>query len=63
MTVKEIKEKARYLMVTPRRLKKAELIHAVQTAEGYSPCFGKSNGECPHTECCFRNDCTKINLL
>ncbi len=63
MTIAEIKEKARYLMVTPRRLRKNELIHAVQIAEGYSPCFGKSGGRCPHSECCFMQDCVKINLF
>ena len=63
MTIAEIKRKARYLMVTPRRLRKTELIHAVQVAEGYAPCFGQSGGKCPHRDCCFIRDCVKINLL
>jgi hypothetical protein len=40
---------------------KVELVHAIQKAEGNTPCFGNSNnGTCPHTNCCFRSDCFKV---
>lgn len=58
----QIREKAKALGITPGKMKKAELIHAIQQAEGYTPCFGKSNGHCPYTECCFRGDCLKTTL-
>jgi len=38
-------------------MKKAELIHAIQIAEGCTPCYGRSNGQCPWQECCWRADC------
>jgi len=37
--------------------KKADLIRAIQKLEGHDPCFAKSDGECPHTDCNFRQEC------
>lgn len=59
MTVAEIKAKAKTLGVEPGKMKKAELIHAIQAAEGCTPCFGRSNGDCPWMQCCWRADCFK----
>ncbi|MGB2809913.1 MAG: hypothetical protein WBC22_19390 [Sedimentisphaerales bacterium] len=58
----EIRKKAKELGITPGKLKKAELIHTIQTAEGCTPCFGWSNGECTSTDCCFLQDCLKTRL-
>jgi hypothetical protein len=60
MTVPEIKIKAKALGLIPGRMKKADLIHATQIAEGYTPCFGQSNGDCLSSDCCFMKDCLKI---
>ena len=57
-----IKKKAKGLGITLGKLKKAELIHAIQTAEGCAPCFGRSNGDCSNTACCFMTDCLKTRL-
>ena len=62
MNMTEIKEKARSLGIIPGKMKKAELVHNIQIAEGCIPCYGRSNGECAHTECCFVQDCLKTNL-
>jgi hypothetical protein len=62
MTVNEVKDKARGLGVEPKKMKKTELIHAIQTAEGNTACYGKSNGQCPYTNCCFISDCFKVRL-
>lgn len=62
MKMPELKEKAKALGVALGRKKKAELIHTVQEAEGYTPCFGRSNGQCPQSDCCFMEDCVKISL-
>lgn len=59
----EIKMKAKSLGLAPsQNMRKPELIHAIQTAEGYTPCFGKSNGQCAHTDCCFLLDCLECRL-
>ena len=58
----EIRIKAKNLGINPGKLKKAELIHTIQVAEGHTPCFGKSNGNCPYTDCCFMGDCLKVRL-
>lgn len=62
MGMPEIKKKAKGLGITPGKMKKAELIHAIQTAEGCTPCFGWSNGECSNIDCCFMQDCLKTRL-
>ena len=63
MKVADIKKKAKGLGVEPGKMKKAELIHAVQRAEGNQPCFGKSNGNCSNIDCCFMDDCLKVKVL
>ena len=62
MGMPEIRMKARALGLTPGNMKKPELIHAIQTAEGYTPCFGRSNGRCIHADCCFTQDCLEFRL-
>ncbi len=57
MTMPEIKDRAKELGIVPGKMKKAELIHAIQIAEGCTPCNGRSNGQCPWQECCWRADC------
>lgn len=62
MSMSEIRKKAEFLGIRPGKIKKAELIHAIQQAEGCMPCFGKSNGQCQYQDCCFMRDCLKINI-
>ena len=59
MTMPLIKAKAKKLGVNPGKMKKAELIHAIQIAEGCTACYGRSGGACPWLECCWRGDCFK----
>ena len=58
----EIRKKAKALGIMPGKMKKTELIHAIQIAEGFTPCFGKSGGQCEYTVCCFMQDCFKVSL-
>ena len=53
----QIRKKAKSIGIDPEKMKKAELIHAIQKAEGYTPCFGTSDGNCPYLDCCWREDC------
>lgn len=62
MSVSEIQMKAKELGINPGKMNKTELIHTIQTAEGNTPCYGWSNGNCPYTDCCFMADCLKIRL-
>ncbi|MHC4482800.1 MAG: Rho termination factor N-terminal domain-containing protein [Planctomycetota bacterium] len=57
MKMPQIKNKAKSLGITPGKMKKADLIHSIQIAEGCTPCFGRSDGQCQHTGCCFMPDC------
>jgi hypothetical protein len=58
----EIRDKARSLGITPGKMKKPELIHTIQVTEGYEPCFGRSDGQCGNTDCCFIKDFLKVRL-
>ena len=62
MGMPEIRIKAKGLGISPGKTKKTELVHAIQVAEGYTPCFGRANGQCPYTDCCFMENCFKIRL-
>ena len=60
MNMAEIRKKAIGLSINPGKTKKADLIHAIQSAEGNQQCYGRSGGSCPYLDCCFREDCLKI---
>ncbi|MDX8382487.1 MAG: hypothetical protein R8M45_08205 [Ghiorsea sp.] len=62
MAIKQIKKKdllktARPLKIKgAAKLKKTDLIHAIQTAEGNDPCFLNIQG-CALTACSFYGEC------
>jgi len=60
MGMPEIKAKARSIGINPGNMKKSELIRTIQVTEGYEPCFGRSNGQCGNTDCCFMKDCLSV---
>ena len=60
MKMNQLKKKAESLGIKHEKMDKVELVRATQRAEGYTPCFGTSNGECPYVDCCFIDDCRKI---
>ena len=62
MNMPEVRKKAQTLGITSGKMKKPELIHAIQEAENCTPCFGRSDGQCSYTDCCFRQDCLKTRL-
>ena len=62
MGMPEIRIKAKGLGISPGKMKKTELVHAIQVAEGCTPCFGRANGQCLYTDCCFMENCFKIRL-
>lgn len=63
MKINEVKKKAEALGIVPGNMKKNELIWKIQEREGNTPCFGRSNGDCPHTNCCFIDDCLRMKVL
>jgi Rho termination factor, N-terminal domain len=57
MTLNQIREKARGLGVKNySRLRKAELIRAIQAKEGNSPCYEAIAG-CQQQDCLWQADC------
>jgi hypothetical protein len=61
MTIIELRKKAISLGIKPGKMKKLELVHAIQKAQGNFACYGSTNGNCDQVKCCFRKDCLKIN--
>ncbi|TAN43505.1 MAG: SAP domain-containing protein [Nitrospirae bacterium] len=61
MTLKEIKDMAKEKGVKAGKMKKDEIIRAIQTAEGNFDCFGSArSGECNQGDCIWRSDCLSV---
>ena len=60
MDMSKLRKKAKELGITPGKTKKVELVHNIQMAEGCTPCYGTTNGECAQTDCSFIHDCLKV---
>ena len=62
-TMREIREIARQLGIRSTRMEKAELIRAIQRAEGNLDCFGTAAGEeCSQEECLWREECFRVSV-
>lgn len=58
MNMNQIKEIARARGVNPGKLKKAELIRAIQAAEENPECFKTGQADsCGQPDCLWRSDC------
>jgi hypothetical protein len=58
MKLDEIKEIAKQHSIKLGKLKKAELVRAIQLAEANSPCFETGQAdECGQDGCLWRTDC------
>ncbi|WP_432822099.1 SAP domain-containing protein [Trichloromonas sp.] len=58
MKMEEIKAVARVRGVKSGRMKKAELVRAIQQAEGNNQCFVTGQADrCGQYECLWREDC------
>jgi hypothetical protein len=57
VTMKQIREKARLLGVKNySRLRKADLIRAIQAKEGNSPCY-QAGSDCQEQDCWWKPGC------
>jgi len=62
-SMKEIRAMARELGVRSARMEKAEIIRAIQRAEGNFDCYGTATEEeCDQEECLWREDCFKESV-
>jgi hypothetical protein len=57
MKMKKIKKKVAKMGIKVGKMKKVDLIHAVQIEEGNPPCFLTVNDACDQADCCWRSDC------
>jgi len=60
MTVKEVRAMAKRMGLKVGKSRKADLIRAIQTAEGNIPCYATDRvGHCGEENCLWRKDCLK----
>lgn len=58
MDIREIRKIARTKRIKTKGISKAELIRAIQVAEGNFDCFGTAGEEvCDQESCLWREDC------
>lgn len=57
MKAAEVKEKAKEFGVKTTRIKKTDMIRAIQVAEGNFPCFKTAEEYCDQFDCCWRKEC------
>ncbi len=57
MNMTEIKTRAKHLGVQIGKMRKPELIRAIQTKEGNFPCFETAKEYCTEKACCWRDAC------
>jgi hypothetical protein len=58
MKMQEIKKMATAMGITLGKMKKTDLIRAIQSAEGNSPCFQtEAYDTCGQKDCCWHDDC------
>ena len=57
MKMPDVKKKAKELGISPGKMRKVELIRAIQANEGNSQCYQTGLSSCDQTGCCWRSDC------
>ncbi|MDI6791909.1 MAG: Rho termination factor N-terminal domain-containing protein [bacterium] len=57
MKIADVRKKAKEMGLKAARMKKADLIRAIQMAEGNSPCFETAGDCCDQTNCYWIDDC------
>ncbi|HLV31436.1 MAG TPA: hypothetical protein VKY57_07705 [Chitinispirillaceae bacterium] len=60
IAVAGIRKKAKVLGIAGSKMKKDDLIIAIQKAEGNFPCFKTANGSCDQIDCMWREECLDI---
>ena len=58
----EMKERAESLGIDPEEMTEIELIRSIQIAEGSTPCFATSSGQCDQFGCSFMQSCLSTSL-
>lgn len=58
MKMVQVQELARSRGLKPGRLKKVDLIRAIQREEGNRPCFNEAALACGQADCLWRDDCS-----
>jgi len=57
MKLNDVKARAKKAGVDAGKMKKEDLIRAIQKAEGNSPCFESGISTCGQRDCCWFKDC------
>lgn len=55
----DVKRKAKELGVKAGKMRKVDLVRAIQANEGNTPCFQTGITSCDQDDCCWRTDCVQ----
>ena len=62
MKFQDIRKMAKGMDIYTYRMKKTDVIHAIQEAENNIECYGTERiGSCDEQECLWRSDCLALN--
>lgn len=61
MKMKEIQTIAKQKNIKPGRLKKQQLVRAIQEKENNYQCFQTAVESCDQYDCCWRGDCQPVS--
>ncbi len=62
MKMQEVRKIAREWGIKTSRMRKGEIIRAIQRSEGNFPCFGTAvAGECDQPDCLWREECLRTS--
>jgi DNA-binding IscR family transcriptional regulator len=63
MTISQVREIARKRGIRTARMAKADIVRAIQRAEGNFDCFGTATEEeCDQEECLWREECFRDSV-
>jgi hypothetical protein len=57
----DLKKKAKEMGISGSKMKKEDIILAIQKAEGNTPCFKTASSNCDQNNCLWREDCLSQN--
>jgi len=57
MNMQDVRKVAKEMGIKTGKLKKADIIRAIQSGEGNFPCFGTAKDFCDQEKCLWRPDC------
>ncbi len=63
LDLRAARDRAVWRAVETGEMANMDLIHARQVKDGFTPCFGRSEGVCSQKHCCFHAECAALSMF